>query len=356
MEEQFSETARWDSSRAMLERFEPKLRGLAPEFRDQVRQLFQELCRWDYLLAHRAFMKTTPPIVFSVAPDFDRAETVRVELPFRAPKTGVCLRFVLDFLTPQESRLEIWIDISGGRDGNLSLELWTFSELNGYGISPDSGIIRHSEGFGTELDRVLRTATPVLGTHCEPFVSGMVQPQDFSDLIEIRSDDFFREKIKGLIHSNVFDLRGRTLLCHAVLKRRVDRLRILLEAGADPCRVCPDESAMIPAPDSLGYLPGPRCISPLHILASEIITEKPVFDEMLSLLISHGADPNQKGSAGTPLGVAVEIEWFEAVKALLEAGARDIGWPSPRPMNAQSAIHQMLATTLGRSIFSWRAP
>jgi hypothetical protein len=356
MEEKYSQTARWDSTIAWVERFEPKLAGLAPEFRDPVRQLFQGLCRWDYLLAHPAFMKNTPPIVISAAADPDQAAVVRVELPFRAPKTGVCLRFVLYLLTPQESRLEIWIDISGGRDCNLSLELWRFGDLNGYGISPDVGMIRHPAGFSAELDRVLRTAAPVLETHCEPFVSGMVQPQDFADLIEIRSDDFFREKIKGLIHSNVFDLLGRTLLCHAVLKRRVDRLRILLEAGADPGHVCPDESEMIPAADSLGYSPGPRCISPLHVLASQIIVEKSVFDEMLSMLISHGADLNQKGSAGTPLGAAVEIEWFEAVKSLLEAGARDIGWASPRPMNAQSAIHQMLATTLGRSIFSWRSP
>jgi ankyrin repeat protein len=137
----------------------------------------------------------------------------------------------------------------------------------------------------------------------------------------VKSGDFARvkeclEQDRKAIHA--VDSTGQTPLAHAILAKRHDMSRWLLEQGADP---------------NAGR---GRVLTPMH-LATQI---KDL--EMLVMLISHGGDINTRGQNGIiPLQIAIATKNTQWVDVILDLGA-DINRTGA---NTRQALH--LAVDLG---------
>ena len=137
---------------------------------------------------------------------------------------------------------------------------------------------------------------PAHGSYIQP------QAQDFKARPDLASPDQLvtKEKLEGWIAEGA-DLNQE--LSNAVIASDIDRIKLLVEKGAD-----------VNAPDPQGWTP----------LQNAARQKK---DGLIKVLVGLGADPNRSDGAGmTPLMAAITRDHVPTVKALLENGA-DIEQP-----------------------------
>lgn len=104
---------------------------------------------------------------------------------------------------------------------------------------------------------------------------------------------------------------GGTCLEYAIYHSPLPFIRALLELGANPNP---------PQPEHAGF---PPLIAALSLVTSVPgAPARPDVNDLLTLLLSFGADPNQRGlNDWTPLHVAVAGRNLEATRLLLDGGA-----------------------------------
>ena len=229
------------------------------------------------------------------------------------------------------------------------LDLWDFSERNQLGLTRQESVIASTEGLEAGVDRILASAVRFLSEHCEKIVSGQVWPEGFAELIQMPVVDEFVRKagLPGNLH--IIDHTGRTLVCHAVQAGDPDRLRLLLEFGADPNRTHNSGGQRQPL--------GERGYTALHYLTTAIHLDTDIAVQMVDLLTLHGANLDQPSTDGsTPLGLASRMVWNDLARHLLQSGARQLGtrwcdtWTTPGcPISIQVRIlDQTLRSALGQ--------
>ena len=336
--------------------FEAQLRVLAPEFRESGRILFQSLARLEYLRQHETFLNTTGPLVvsgFQVIPRGDTSaayDLVSLAIPYTDRNTGICLRFAINFAATGNKSLTVSIERRGGMKMENLVDLWDFRERNYPGSNRQESLIASTETLEAGVERILAVAAQFLLEHCATAVSGKVWPEGFAELIQTPWTDEFFSKAGLPGNLNMIDHKGRTLLCHAVLAGEPDRLKTLLELGANPDSTHAAGGCMQPSVER-GY-------AAAHHLATAIHLDTAVAVRMANLLKEHGANLDQTSSDGlTPLGLASRMVWTDLVRHLLQSGARKLGtrwcdtWTTPGcPVSIQVRIlDQTLASGLGQA-------
>lgn len=123
--------------------------------------------------------------------------------------------------------------------------------------------------------------------------------KELYDLIDLDMPYLIKRAIEKGADINITDINGRTPLFTAVLHNKVEALKCLLQAGANP-----DQK------DNPGDVPL------LHAIRYDDS------DELTKLLLENGANPNIVGDKGnTPLHLAVIERKVGMVKLLLDKGA-----------------------------------
>jgi uncharacterized protein len=130
-------------------------------------------------------------------------------------------------------------------------------------------------------------------------------------------------------------------LVYAIYHSPLDFIRTLLELGADPN-----------APVDDGFPPLIAALTTLRRAPGS--TPRTDVDEVLRLLLAHGANPNERGiNDYTPLHMAVDVEYRLGIQILLDGGA-DPSLPTriddcdtPEAMARRAGLHE-LATLLAR--------